>query len=396
MKILYGIQGTGNGHTTRARAMAPALAARGIEVDYLISGRADTPLFDTDVFGDLRVLQGLTLVTVNGRIQPLRTARSLRPGRLWRDIRELDLTGYDLVITDFEPVTAWAARRNKVPSLGISHQYAFRHPIPQTNSPMANALYRWFAPATVELGCHWHHFGQPLIPPIAPVDISVTGQPDDRLILVYLPFEDLERVLSQLAPLEDYHFAVYHPDATRASRGSIELYPPGRQAFQDDLARCSGVIANGGFGLTSEAIQLGKPLLVKPVAGQPEQQSNGLALELLGLGLVTKDVTTAAITHWLPRRRGQVIRYPDVAGALADWIALGDFGNPEPLIRRLWEQTSGLPDPGEPGGAARDRKTSPASILYPPTNIPAPGPGGSSSITQPTSSSDQVTNSHRL
>ena len=49
----------------------------------------------------------------------------------WQDIRQLDLTGYQLVLSDFEPVTAWAARRQGLDSLGISHQAAFFWPIPR-------------------------------------------------------------------------------------------------------------------------------------------------------------------------------------------------------------------------------------------------------------------------
>ncbi len=39
MKILYGAQATGNGHVTRARAMAPTFNKAGLDVDYLFSGR---------------------------------------------------------------------------------------------------------------------------------------------------------------------------------------------------------------------------------------------------------------------------------------------------------------------------------------------------------------------
>jgi UDP:flavonoid glycosyltransferase YjiC (YdhE family) len=39
MKILYGVQGTGNGHITRARAMAAEMHAAGVEVDFVFSGR---------------------------------------------------------------------------------------------------------------------------------------------------------------------------------------------------------------------------------------------------------------------------------------------------------------------------------------------------------------------
>ena len=39
MKILYGVQGTGNGHIVRARAMADAFQQRNVEVGFLFSDR---------------------------------------------------------------------------------------------------------------------------------------------------------------------------------------------------------------------------------------------------------------------------------------------------------------------------------------------------------------------
>src|SRR5690625_7864470 len=103
-------------------------------------------------------MAGLSLVTINGRIHPLKTMGSLRLGRLWRDVRALDLSSYDLVITDFEPITAWAARRAGKPCLGIAHQYAFRHAVQKARSLAASLLYRWFAPYDVDLGCLWLTF----------------------------------------------------------------------------------------------------------------------------------------------------------------------------------------------------------------------------------------------
>ena len=40
MRILFGVQGTGNGHISRSRTLARALKSRGVAVDYLFSGRA--------------------------------------------------------------------------------------------------------------------------------------------------------------------------------------------------------------------------------------------------------------------------------------------------------------------------------------------------------------------
>lgn len=60
MKVLYGVQATGNGHITRARVMAPALKQAGVDVDYLFSGRPADELFDMELFGDYQTRRGLT------------------------------------------------------------------------------------------------------------------------------------------------------------------------------------------------------------------------------------------------------------------------------------------------------------------------------------------------
>ena len=167
MKILYGVQATGNGHITRARVMAGKLQQQGIEVDYLFSGRPADKLFDMQPFGEYRVRQGLTFIVEQGQVRKLKTCLSNNLSRFYRDIRHLDLNGYDLVISDFEPVTAWAARLQGKTSVGIAHQYAFEYNLPGPDIRYAMLPgTRLFAPVSQALGLHWHHFDAPILPPL--------------------------------------------------------------------------------------------------------------------------------------------------------------------------------------------------------------------------------------
>ena len=59
MRILYGVQGPGNGHISRCRSVAEALARKGVEVDYLPEiGKTDfqgvTAKIQFDEKGDLK------------------------------------------------------------------------------------------------------------------------------------------------------------------------------------------------------------------------------------------------------------------------------------------------------------------------------------------------------
>ena len=56
-----------------------------------------------------------------------KTALSNNLVQFCKEVKQLDLSSYDLVLNDFEPVTAWAAKQQNKPSIGISHQNAFRN-----------------------------------------------------------------------------------------------------------------------------------------------------------------------------------------------------------------------------------------------------------------------------
>ena len=282
MKIFYGVQGTGNGHITRARVMAKELYAAGLDVTFQFSGRTADKYFDMDVFNGYQLKEGLTFHTGKGQVSYLKTAIEASPIQFFKDIYTLDLSGYDLVISDFEPVTAWAGKRQKKQVIGIGHQYAFRHEIPRRGSdPIANQVMKYFAPADIGVGLHWHHFGQPILPPIIDTPEFPKASQSNKIV-VYLPFEDPNEVIRHLCPFENFEFHVYSPDAVTSKYEHIICKPLSRQGFQSDLYNCAGIISNAGFELASESLQLGKKILVKPLHSQMEQISYGAALEKLG------------------------------------------------------------------------------------------------------------------
>jgi len=344
MNILYGVQGTGNGHITRARIMARALARQGAQVDWVFSGRPPERYFDMELFGDYRCFTGLTLVTRKGRVLPFKTLTQNRFAQTRRDIKQLDLAGYDLIINDFEPVSAWAARRAGKPVLGISHQCAFLHSIPRRgDNVFTRAFMRHFAPVDRAIGLHWHHFEQPILPPLVETsDFPNESRPGHYL--VYLPFGEADDILPQLGHFPEHHFYLYQAIPEAEDRGHIHLRPFSRQGFQADLHRCEGVICSAGFELPSEAIQLGKKLLVQPLRGQMEQESNALALSQLGYGAVTPYITVDAISQWLASPKPRPLEYPAVADALARWLVRDGADDKafELMRARLWQS---LPDP---------------------------------------------------
>lgn len=335
MRILYGVQGTGNGHLTRARSLGPWLANAGIKVDYLFSGRDRSKFFDMDLFGDYACRPGLSFVVHRGQIDVLKTLRGLRPFRLISDIRQLDVSGYDLVISDFEPITAWAARIHNKKCISMSHQSAFDYDVPKVKGyPTSRLLMKHFAPASIKVGFHYHHFNQPILPPLLE---EQTVEPSiNTKVVVYMGFEELDDILNFLPPFNNYEFQVFARVKEKSEYGHIVVNPISHEVFHNHLRDAGGVISNAGFGLSSECLTMGKKLLIKPLHGQFEQLSNSLALQCLGWATIADKLDQELLGQWLKLPPRTPIEYPDVAQLLADWIVQSDSHDIHELADKVW------------------------------------------------------------
>jgi uncharacterized protein (TIGR00661 family) len=337
MNILYGIQATGNGHISRSREIVAALKRAGHSVQVILSGRDPAQLWDMEIFKPYTVYRGMTFEFTHGRLQYIKTARGLHLRQLYRDIRAFRATRpFDVALVDFEPVTARIARRLGIPSIGIGHQYAFHYAVPVARrDPVARWVLKYFAPTDYAIGLHWHHFGFPILPPvIPPMRCDATVQASK--VLVYLPFEERAEVLQLLKRFKYHEFYYYTGVPEAAEVDNVRLRPFSRDGFINDLQTCNGVICNAGFELASEALHLGKKLLVKPLAGQLEQTSNALALRRLGLGASMERLDGAAVDVWLSQSAQTPQHYPDVAQLIAAWVGRGCWKDTGALVERAW------------------------------------------------------------
>ena len=343
MRILYGIQGTGLGHLSRSLDLVVALKARGHEVDVLVSGQPPAKLWLEGGLGTVTVRKGLTFVNRGGRIRYLETARQLDWRTLLRDVRALcsDASRFDLVVTDFEPITAWMARRADLPCVGVANQYAFRFRVPMAGGdPLGRLILAGFAPVACPLGLHWHHWDAPIFPPIVARDLARPAPFAETRVLVYLPYEDRDSAVRVLRRIRDFEFEFYTNVPAPVDRGNVRLHPLDREDLLWDLNGCAAVLCNAGFGLSSEALHLGKRLMVVPARRHIEQASNATALEALGLATVSRRLDETALRAWLaqpvaPARPGPL--WPDVAGMIADLVTEGRWDAPEAAIRRAWD-----------------------------------------------------------
>jgi uncharacterized protein (TIGR00661 family) len=336
MRILYGVNGVGNGHITRSRIMAKELSKAGHNVTYLFSGKEKDKYFDLEPFGtDVLFKKGLRFVIENGKVNTLKTIFNNDVSTFLRDIDDIDLTGYDLVISDFEPIVSWAARLQNKPCIGIGHQYSFDYDIPKENTNfMLNRFMRWYAPVDIGIGLHWHHFDSPIYPPI--VEQLTSEQSIKNKILVYLAFEPADLVIDVLSKFPNHIFHVYGFDTNLKTPENVILWPGSKDGFLYDLRTCDGIICNSGFELISEALSIGKRVLAKPLIGQMEQHSNRLALEKLNYAFTTLELNYESINNFLCDTGTPIKKvWPNVAEHIVEWLPKY---NTEELSLSIWEK----------------------------------------------------------
>lgn len=339
MNILYGVQGTGNGHISRARIMAQKLALYpNVSVTYLFSGRAKKDFFDMEIFGNFLHKDGFTFISKNGKIDHFQTIKQNNIFRFISDINSLPLDKYDIVLTDFEPITAWAAKLQKKRCVGIGHQYAFGG-----NTPLAGDNYftrlvmKKFAPAEHSFGLHWHNYNANILPPI--IDVNIKAAQHKPHVLVYLPFENQSWITALLQQIPDINFVQYSPELEDKKDNNVQCYKTNYHGFKNDLTQAHGVICNSGFELISECLHIGLPILTKPLNGQMEQHSNALALQQLNYASVINELSLKSIIAWLATKKAPKAQpLPDVAAAIAQAIVTGNWQNANVLNKRLWQK----------------------------------------------------------
>ena len=339
MKILFGVQGTGNGHISRSRELVRKLKEDGHEVQVIISGRKEEELREIEVFAPYKVVKGFTLVTHRGKMNYMETMFQLDFVSLWADALTIDTAGVDLVITDFEPVTSMAAKLKGIVSMGFGHQYAFPFHIPIARGSLFEKYTLLnFAPARYNAGLHWDHFNQPIFPPVIPQTLynAVRPKEDPRKILVYLPFEEVEDIDAFLRPFDAFRFLIYGKVTEDRDDGHLSFRGYSREGFLRDLMECSGVVCNAGFELPGEALHLGKKMLLRPLDGQIEQESNALAMVQLGYGMSMHTLDGEVLKEWLAMPPGKPLNYSKTVDYIAEWIASGRWNDLRVFTDAAW------------------------------------------------------------
>lgn len=302
MKIFYAIQATGNGHISRAMQLHPYLQKFG-EVDYFLSGNNASLNIDLPVKFKS---EGCSLhYSKCGGLNYWDIAKNIKPAQIYKDAKALPLKNYDVIINDFDSITALACKMQKINSVQFGHQASFiskNTPRPDKKSIMGEMILKHYAPSPKHIGLHFENYDSFIHPPIIKDEIKNATPKNLKHITVYLPSfqkDCLEKAFNKLADVQFHWFL--NDVAFKYSEGNITYYPVNQSLFNESLINCEGIITGGGFETPAEALFLRKKILSIPIRDHYEQECNAAALKKLGVPVVYEvgDNFDTIIESWL-------------------------------------------------------------------------------------------------
>lgn len=283
--ILYGVAGEGLGHAMRSKVVLDFLAKRhtvkvvAAERGYqYLSANFNTEEIDyfKIIYRNNKAAHVLTFFNNLFRLPFL----ILKAAKVFKIIKELKP---DIIITDFEPLTAYAAWVKGIPLISIDNQ----HSVGWTDAPIPKKGWDKFAMDIVMrlfIPKANHYFITSFFPakckkknttvinPLIREKIRKLHSKKGSHVLVYQTSASNKKLLPALKNI-NRKFIVYGFGKT-AKKGNVQFKKFHDPSFYRDFAHCEAVITNGGFTLMSEALYLRKPVLSIPVAGQYEQLCN--------------------------------------------------------------------------------------------------------------------------
>ncbi len=309
--ILYGVNGEGSGHSSRAREVIAHLEAQGHRVRVASFDRGYQNLKDNF---DVTEIDGLRLAYVHNRVRYRKTvARNLlhlpQAARTVRALeRKAEAWDLDLIITDYEPITCHLGHKLRLPVIAIDNQHLLTgaeisYPREYRKEAAAAKLVTRLMTPRVHAYLVISFFSAQvktkntfLFPPILRKEILEARPSIGQFALVYVtsPATELADLLKTVRlPFVCYGF-------NREGRdGNLEYRKPGRDSFLRDLSGCRAIIANAGFSLISEALHLGKPYLAWPVKRQFEQVFNAYYIGKMGYGAYWDDLNKERVESFL-------------------------------------------------------------------------------------------------
>lgn len=334
MKVLFVVQGEGNGHLTQALTLEQMLRRAGHEVTAILVGQSEArrvpAFFLQRAQAPVRPFASpqLRLGAAGRRACLLRSLgyQLARIGRVAQSVRyvyrQIQESGADVVVNFYEAITGltYGLLRPGVPLCCIAHQYYFLHPeapLPPGAGRVQLAALRWFTwltsvGATQRLALSL----QPLppcpqrrvtvVPPLLRSEVRQLHPTAGHYVQGYMVnagfAADVRRWHERYPHVPLYFFwnaaaagSEQREDATLTFHGVDD------RAFLQRLAGCRAYATTAGFESVAEAMYLGKPVLMVPA--HIEQECNAYDAVCCGAGIRAEGFELDRLLKFVPTYR---------------------------------------------------------------------------------------------
>ncbi|HLW66346.1 MAG TPA: glycosyltransferase family protein [Gemmataceae bacterium] len=364
LNVLFTINGDGRGHMTQALAMQKILHDAGHRVPAMLVGRepnqpipgffpskAAVPIIRFDSFAFVADPQNKSISLPATVWHNLRDApRFIQSfGAIRRALRQYRP---DVVLNFFEPIAGiyYLLYRPRAALVSLANQYIMLHP--DYSFPPGKRLDRLFVQLwsrvtsfrsrrllALSLKPRANLSRMTVIPPLLrPEVLARAPQTREPFLLIYLLKSGLRDEIvhwHQQHPEVELHCFTDLPQAeeTLAYDETLYFHRLSETAFLDLMARCNGIVATAGYQTLCEAMYLGKPILVVPVANHYEQFCNAFECPAIGAGLGAAHFDLSAFLEYLPKHKPAPFR---------EWVAQA----PQRIVQAIESVDQGLPSLG--------------------------------------------------
>ena len=233
---------------------------------------------------------------------------------------------YDLVINDFEPVSAWACYLKNKECIGLSHQAAVlnKHaPQPKHTDALGRSVLKNYAPAAIHYGFHFKCYDKNIFTPVIRKQVRELQPKNKGYYTVYLPAYNDERIIKILKAFPKTKWEVFSKHNKKEMQlNNISICSVNNDAFIKSMCNAEGILCGAGFETPAEALFLKKKLMVIPMKGQYEQHCNAAALKEMGVPVIKslKAKHIDKIKKWIDSGTKISVDYPDITENIINTI----------------------------------------------------------------------------
>jgi len=275
-----------------------------------------------------------------GGLNYLKTFRKINFFEICKEIRDFPIEKYDLVINDFECISAYAAKNKNIPCISFSHQASLlspNAPRPKGSHFLGDTILKNYAPTPYAVGLHFKSYDNFIYTPIIRKEIRQLNPVKLNHYTVYLPAVGTHEIIKLLSQIPHIRWEVFsRTNHFTQVEKNITIRPVQNDVFIQSLNSCQGLLTSAGFESPAEALFLGKKLFVIPIQGQYEQACNAEALAQIGIptsSFCDSNILNK-LTDWINNEQKTTLNFPDITSTLLEKIL---YDNSRFLIQKTVE-----------------------------------------------------------